>query len=80
MTSAKQQLLQHEPPSLVATEVQESDQDNSQNSTNPFRKFLSGKNEDILSEEIKQILAKPITMPKLPSHFSRPSVARKFVR
>ena len=79
VTSVRAPTKPEAEPILDGTEeAVESDPDNSQNSTNPFRKFMSGKNENILSEEIKRILANPITMPKLPSHFSRVSVTKKY--
>jgi len=64
------------PSSEHATPAVDSGSETSQNSTNPFKKFMSGKNENMLSEEIKIILKNPIVMPKLPSAYRALSFKR----
>ena len=51
-------------------------QADSEDSINPFKKYMSQKNESMLSAEIQAILKKPITMPKLPNYYTRRSLQK----
>ena len=73
---SKLQTDSSQPPSDRDTGHDTDASQNSQNSTNPFKKFTNKKYEDIISDEIKAILAKPIAMPKLPSQYRRDSLAQ----
>ena len=56
--------------------VNQSQVDESEDSINPFKKYLNEKNENMLSEEIQEILKKPITVPKLPNYYKQLSLQK----